>query len=475
MRIIIVGAGISGLAAANRLSELGKEKSININFNVLESSDHPGGNICTIKEDGFLIEEGPDSFITSKPYGLNLCNRLGIGDEVIPTSEINRKTLIFLNRKLTPIPEGFILLAPTRIKPFIVSPILSFSGKMRAMLEIFIPRSNSGDEESLYSFIKRRFGRELFENIAQPLIGGIYTSDPYKLSIKSAVPEIYKLEQRYRSVIIGMIKGHRTKKDSGARYSQFVTLKNGMSSLISSIASRIPDGSIITGQTVKNIQKNGDRWKINSTTGEEYEADGVILSTASYRSAEILNSLDKEISTELQKIIFASSAIVILAYKKEQINQSISGFGFVVPSKENLNLIACSFSSEKFKGRAPENLILTRSFVGGALNEKFLEKSDNEIISTIKNELAKILSITGEPLYTRIKRYPRSMPQYNLGHEIIINNLKNMISKHKTLKICGNSYEGIGIPDCIRSGESAAEDIVDDIMKNINSVSQTHN
>ena len=243
MKIIIVGAGISGLAAANRLLELGKEKNIDISFKILESTGHIGGNISTIRENGLLIEEGPDSFITSKPYALNLCNRLGISGELLTTSDTNRKTLIYLNGRLTPIPEGFILLAPTHIKPFLFSPVLSFSGKIRVLLEIFIPRSNSNNEESLYSFIKRRFGQELFENIAQPLIGGIYTSDPYKLSIQSAIPEIYKLEQQYRSIIIGMIKRHMAKNDSGARYSQFVTMRNGMSSLVSSITSRIPEGS----------------------------------------------------------------------------------------------------------------------------------------------------------------------------------------------------------------------------------------
>ena len=460
MKIIIIGGGITGLAAAHRLIELNKENDLNIKIELLESSTRLGGNISTLKKDGLLIEEGPDSFITSKPYALNLCRRLGLEKDIISTSENNRRTLIYLNKRLVELPEGFILLSPTKILPFITSPILSLMGKLRALMELVIPKSSGNEDESLESFVTRRFGKEMFENIAQPLIGGIYTSDPYKLSIKSAMPNIYNLEHKYGSIIKGLINQYGGQKESGARYSQFVTLKNGMQTLVDSIISKIPKNSIITNKTVHKIKKTKKRWKVETEKGDKYFADGIILATSSYISANILSSSDPALSEELSKIEFASSSIVILGYKKEEIKNNLAGFGFVVPAKENLNIIACSYSSEKFPGRAPRDTVLLRCFVGGALNKKFLKNNDNEIIDIIKEELRTILHIKCEPEFTHLKRYPNSMPQYNVGHSEILSNIEKLMSNHPSLQLAGNSYEGVGIPDCIRWGEVAAENII---------------
>lgn len=465
MKIIIVGGGITGLAAANRLRELKEENNIDIDFKIIESSNRLGGNISTLNHDNLLIEEGPDSFITAKPYALSLCKRLNIENELIHTSQSNRNTLVYLNGNLTPIPEGFILLSPTKIMPFITSPILSIYGRIRALLEIFIPKSKNVGDESLQSFVTRRFGKELFENMAQPLMGGIYTSDPRRLSIKAAVPNIYNLESKYGSVIKGLMKENEKNEDSGARYSQFVTLKNGMQTLVDSITSNIPDVSIKKNHHGKQIKKMGNNLQIETENGQEFTADGIILAIPSYISAEILKPLDKEISKVLSKIEFASTAIIILVYKKEDIKNKINGFGFVVPSKEKLNIIACSFSSEKFEGRAPYDSVLMRCFVGGALNQVFLENDDQEIINVVKNELHLIMKISKEPYFTHIKRSPRSMPQYNVGHSEILSNIKDLLSKHENLELAGNSYEGVGLPDCINSGERAADNLVNQLKK----------
>ncbi|NIT14075.1 MAG: protoporphyrinogen oxidase, partial [Candidatus Dadabacteria bacterium] len=228
MEIIVIGGGITGLAATHRLLELKDEYNTDLKITLLESSPRVGGNISTFTKDGLLIEEGPDSFITSKPYALGLCKRLGLENEIISTSENSRRTLIYLNKRLMELPEGFILLSPTKILPFISSPILSLKGKFRVLLELFIPKKTNKEDDSLEAFVTRRFGRELHENIAQPLIGGIYTSDPHKLSVKSSIPDIYNLEEKYGSVIKGLMKEYGGRRESGARYSQFVTLKNGM-------------------------------------------------------------------------------------------------------------------------------------------------------------------------------------------------------------------------------------------------------
>ncbi len=465
MDIIVIGGGITGLAAAHRLVELKDENNLDIKLQLLENSPWLGGNISTFKKDGLLIEEGPDSFITAKPYALNLCKRLGLQKELISTSENNRRTLIYLNKRLTELPEGFILLSPTRILPFITSPILSLQGKLRALMELVIPKTSGNEDESLESFVTRRFGKEMFENIAQPLIGGIYTSDPYKLSIKSAMPNVHNLEHKYGSIIKGLMKQYGGQQESGARYSQFVSLRSGMRQLVDSIVSKLPKSSIQTGMTVKQIRKPRKYWKVETQSGDKYSADGIILATPSFISASILRSADPALSSELSKIEFASSAIVLLAYKKENMKNNIGGFGFVVPAKENLNIIACSFSSEKFVGRAPEDIVLMRCFVGGALNQGFLENDDWEIINIVKDELKKILYIKNEPEFTHLKRYPNSMPQYNVGHSEILSNIGNFMNKHSGLQLAGNSYEGVGIPDCIRSGETAAENLINKLNR----------
>jgi oxygen-dependent protoporphyrinogen oxidase len=331
-------------------------------------------------------------------------------------------------------------------------------------MELVIPKTSGNEDESLQSFVTRRFGKEMFENIAQPLIGGIYTSDPYKLSIKSAMPNVHNLEHKYGSIIKGLMKQYGGQKESGARYSQFVSLRSGMRQLVDSIISKLPNNSIQTGKTVKQIRKPRKKWKVETEQGKQYSADAIILATPSYMSARILGSLDTDLSSELSRIEFASSAIVLLAYKKQDISNQAGGFGFVVPAKENLNIIACSFSSEKFEGRAPEDLVLMRCFVGGALNEDFLKHDDREIINIVKDELKKILYIKNEPEFTHLKRYPNSMPQYNVGHSEILANISNLMSLHPNLELAGNSYEGVGIPDCIRSGEMAAENIVNRII-----------
>ncbi len=326
-----------------------------------------------------------------------------------------------------------------------------------------IPKATEDRDESLQSFVTRRFGRELFENIAQPLIGGIYTSDPHRLSVRSAVSNIYQLEQKYGSVIKGLMKEYGGRQESGARYSQFVTLKHGMQQLVESITAKIPPGSIKINHKVNQIKKPRKKWKVETENGDKYSADGIIVATPSFISAKLLSSLDTALTEQLSKIEFASSAIVLLAYKKENIRNNIGGFGFVVPSKENLNIIACSFSSEKFEYRARSDRVLLRCFVGGALNEDFLKNDDQQIINIVKEELQNILYINSEPEFIHLKRYPSSMPQYNVGHSEILSNISELMSQHSNLHLAGNSYEGVGIPDCIRSGEFAAESIVENM------------
>ncbi len=457
-KIVVIGGGITGLSAAHRLIELQKEKNLDIEVLLIEKSKKLGGPITTIKKGGFLIELGPDMFFTKKPWALELSKRLGLENELIETNESKRGTYVLWQKKLVPVPEGFLMLAPSKIIPFLKTPLFSWAGKLRIMLDLFISKKGSTDE-SLASFVRRRFGNEALQRVAQPMIGGIYTADPEKLSLKATMPQFIEMEQKYGSVIKGMLhNNNENRQDSGARYSQFLSFKNGMGTLINALKQSL-EGCISLNEAVTQISRNEESWEIQ-TERRTIEASGVIVTTPSYHTASLTQNFDTELASELTSIEYASSSVVIFAYKTKEISHELNGFGFVVPDVEKSDLIACSFSSIKFDGRAPEDHILIRAFLGGALNPEILNLDDNQIIDRAKNELEKILGIKGNPKFTLIQRYPDAMPQYHLGHLDKVANIQNRLLEYKGLEIAGNAYSGVGIPECVYSGEQAAENIL---------------
>ncbi|MEW6143693.1 MAG: protoporphyrinogen oxidase [Thermodesulfobacteriota bacterium] len=459
-RVIVIGGGITGLSAAHRLSELGRDKNLNLEITLLERSDRLGGVISTVERHGFTIEEGPDSFITSKPWGLNLSSRLGLESELIETNREKRRTYILIGGKLVTLPEGFFMLAPTRIMPFLRTPLFTWRGKARMLMDLVLPK-NPRPDESLTSFVTRRLGREALERAAQPMISGIYTADPDRLSLRATMPQILEMEERYGSVIKGMYQSYRSRKksagvESGARYSLFVSYRNGMKTLVEALVKKIPDGSIKTGVPVDGIKEAYDGWEV--TTGEGIlNADGVVVTTPAYLTAGLLENAAGECAALLREIEYASSAVVILAYNKGDIDAALDGLGFVVPRLENSSMIACSFSSEKFPGRAPEGYTYLRVFVGGAVRPDMYRMEDARIIEAVEGELSRLLRIKSDPVFTIIKRYPEAMPQYHVGHGELVERIQREIKKLDGVEVAGNAFGGVGIPDCINSGERAAE------------------
>lgn len=466
-RVIVIGGGITGLSAAHRLAELNRDRDLDLDILLLEKSDRVGGVISTVERDGFTIEEGPDSFITSKPWGINLANRLGLESELIETNRDKRRTYVLLHGRLVPLPDGFFMLAPTRIMPFLRTPLFSWRGKLRMLMDLVIPKNPQGDE-SLASFVRRRLGREALERAAQPMISGVYTADPEKLSLRATMPQFIEMEERYGSVIKGMYQGYRkrrkgTMSDSGARYSLFVSFNKGMKTLVEALLKKIPEGSIKTGVTVEGIKEAYDGWEV--TTGDGImNAAGVIVTTPAYITAGLLENAAGECAALLRKIEYASTAVVIFAYRKEQIETELDGFGFVVPMIERSSMIACSFSSEKFTGRAPQGYTALRAFVGGAVSPDTYRMEDPRIIETVQKELSSLLDIKSNPVFTLIKRYPESMPQYHVGHRELVEGIQREIKKMNGLEIAGNAYGGVGIPDCINSGERAAERLLQSLF-----------
>jgi oxygen-dependent protoporphyrinogen oxidase len=461
-RIIVVGGGIAGLAAAHRLLELSQENNFALEILLLEAGPRLGGSIHTERVGAFLVEAGPDSFISEKPWALQLCERLGLGSRLVSTNPTRQSVFVVYNERLEPLPEGFLLMAPTRLGPLLTTPLFSWRGKLRMALELILPRGGTGADESLASFVRRRFGREALERVVQPLIGGIYAADPEKLSLAATMPRFLEMERACRSIIWAMWRVQRRRArrpESGARWSLFLSLAGGMQEMVDAIVQRLPNESVhldahVIGLTWNNAKKN---W-IAATRSGEIEADGVILATPAYSAAAILSSVAPQLTQELREISYGSTATVNLAYRENEIPRAL-GFGLIAPAIESRKILACTFSSIKYPGRAPEGSVLLRAFVGGALQPLLFEHDDRTMEADVRHEMAALLGITAEPLFCRVHRHPRSMPQYHVGHLEKVERIEAHLKKLPGLELAGNAYRGVGIADCVHSGEEAAENV----------------
>ena len=467
-RIIIVGGGITGLAAAHRLQERRQTEGLTSEVLLLEAGPRLGGVISTTCRDGFILESGPDTIFTHKPWALDLIKRLDLSNRVIGTTNAHRRTFVVRGGRLHPLPEGFLLLAPTRIGPFLRSSLLSWPGKARTALDLFLPRGRPGADESLASFVRRRLGQEALDWLAQPMIGGIYTADPERLSLRATMPQFLQMEARHRSLILALRRQQSStprerRSDSGPRYSLFATLDQGLQVLVDALVKRLPEGTVRLRCPVTGIAREEKGWILRLGDGTNLEADGVILAIPAFQAAAVTRDLDAELTGELEAIPYASSVTINLAYRREEIPHPLDGFGFVVPACERRNIIACSFSSVKFAKRAPAGHALLRAFAGGALQPEIVEWDDEMLLRAVRRDLNELLGIRAAPLWSHVARHPRSMPQYHVGHLNRLAALEEALTRWPTLKLAGNAYRGVGIPDVIHSGEAAADALLADL------------
>jgi oxygen-dependent protoporphyrinogen oxidase len=469
-RIAVIGGGIAGLAAAHRIVELAPSADLAL----LEASSRLGGVLSTVHANGYQVEQSADNFITTIPWGLALCKRLGLAEQLVQTNPAHRHTFVVRRGRLCRLPDGFLMMAPTRLWPLALTPILSPLGKLRAALEYFIPPRQDEGDESMAAFVRRRLGRETFDRLVEPLVGAVYAADMEKLSVEATLPRFREMERKHGSLIRAM-RFERSRRpkgasvESGARYSMFVTLRDGLGKLVEAVAARLPPGSVRLDCPVERIELSGGRWKVfpaprlpspsgRGAVGEgSLDFDAIIVATPSYEAARLLAAVDPELAADLGRIEHSGTAIVSLGYDRRQVGHPLGGAGAVVPAIEHSPILACSFSSQKYPHRAPEGKVLLRVFVGGARQPELAETPDAALRRLVLEHLEPLLGIHGRPEYCDIAHWPRTMPQYHVGHRQLVAAIEGRLGRWPGLELAGNAYHGVGLPDCIHGGESAAE------------------
>src|SRR5512143_2248702 len=467
-KIIIIGGGIAGLAAAVHLKSGAKAYDKTVDLLLLEKDKRIGGKILTEKHDKFLIEAGPDSFLPEKVWSVNLARHLGLEPEMLPSNDRYQGTFIYSGSGLHSLPEGVMLMVPTSFWPMAKSHLISWPGKLRMGMEVFIPRRRSQDDESLGSFVTRRLGRECLDKIAEPLVAGIHTSNPDNMSVLATFPRFVQMEQKSGSLIRGMLSAMKTRPQSGPlpkpgtpKMTFFMSFKNGMQTLSDRCVEYIGKESIRLGTGVKAVEPRGKGYAVILENGETIEAEHIMLGTASYDSAEMIKGFDATLAAQLNKIEWSTSATVSIAFRREDVRVPLKGFGFIVPRVEGRRINAATYSSIKWSFRAPDDQILIRGFVGGGHHEELVNELDDAgLVNTVLEELDTIVGIKAVARFSKVYRWFRGMPKYTVGHLDRISIIDRSLATHSGLHLIGCSYKGIGIGDCVHEAQIAAEKIL---------------
>lgn len=460
-RIAIIGGGISGLSAAFTLEQQ-RARGLPIEYVVFESSERFGGVIRTERVNDCLVEAGPDSFLTEKPWAAELCRELGLGDQLMGSNDAGRKTYIVVKGRLVPLPDGMMFMVPTRLRAAFFSSLFSWRTKLRMIREWFYRSPVSIDDSTVAEFVQRHYGREMVDRLVDPLLAGVYGGSADELSVQSVMPRFAEIEAKRGSLGRAMVATSRSQSGAALR-PIFTSLKNGMQQMTDALVSRIPASALRTNARVESVRPESGKWLVASSGGRTAEFDGIIIATPAYAAAGLLVNTESELASELNAIGYSSSITVALGYDEKTRAALPAGFGFLVPRSENHRLLAATFIHNKFPNRVPENLALIRCFLGGSRDEAILQCSDDELQDLVRRELKQILGITAQPAFIRIYRWKRAMAQYNVGHRARVERIKDLITSKPGLTIAGNAYGGIGIPDCVRSGPEAAAKILQDV------------
>jgi oxygen-dependent protoporphyrinogen oxidase len=482
-RIIIIGGGVSGLGAAYKVARAASEGH-DVGFVLIEKDQRLGGKILTetvadpSEEGTFVVDGGPDCFLTEKPACHRIAKLTGIFDDELPTDDSRRRTWILSRGKLHQMPDGVMMFAPTKFVPFATTGLFSWPGKIRMAMDLVIPRKKVTpgvtNDETLESFVVRRMGRECLDRLAEPLVGGVHASDPVQMSLAATFPRLLEMEQNYGSLLKAFLAVRRKVEEMRRKYPTkpgekprtfFTSFAKGMQQLTDRMADTAGRENMRTGVAVTSLQSSGNRtWNARLSDGSTLSGDAVLLATESWAAEPLVRPLDKAIAEALSLIPSSSSATVSIAFNEPEVGFDLNAFGVLCPLVEGRALMAATYSSTKWPGRAPAGKVLLRGFVGGPHNQKIVSRSDEELVETVLAEFRDLLGLNpfAKPLFSRVFRWHRGMPQYTLGHLDRIKTIEDRSGEIPGLALAGGSYRGVGVPNCIESGERAVSKILRD-------------
>jgi oxygen-dependent protoporphyrinogen oxidase len=460
-RVAIIGGGIAGLSAAFYL-EKGRRAGTALAWTLFEKSGHLGGVIQTERREGYVLEAGPDSFLTAKPDGAQLCRDLGIDDQLISSNDAERKTYILVRGRLIPIPDGLQFMVPTRVWAMMTTPLFSWRSKLRMAAELFSLTGIQHPDESVAEFVRRHFGQEMVERVAEPLLAGIYGGDAANLSVRAVLPRFVEMEREHRSLVQATLRARNQSRGVNSQpQSLFTSLKDGMQQMVDALVAQLPSNSLRLHQQGISLRRVGDGWLLESADSSE-TYDSVLLAVPAPAAAALLQSVQPRIASLLEKIKYTSSAAVALAYDHADLPR---GHGFLVPRAEERQMLACTFVHKKFPHRAPEGSALLRCFISSSRVPGLLGYSDGAIEETVLRELKEILGLSVKPRFTRVFRWESALPQYETGHLDRVAEMEKMLAELPGVHVVGNSFHGIGIPDCIRSARLAVERVTSSVLQ----------
>ncbi|WP_040204467.1 protoporphyrinogen oxidase [Neobacillus jeddahensis] len=474
-KVIIVGGGIAGLTAAYYLQKTIQEHKLPIEIQLIESSHRLGGKMQTVIRDGFTIERGPDSFLARKTSIIRLAKEVGMDDKLVPNS--TGKSYVLVNEKLHSMPGGSIMGIPTEIGPFLTTGLFSIPGKLRAAADLILPRSESGKDQSLGQFFRRRLGDEVVENLIEPLLSGIYAGDIDQLSLMSTFPQFYEVEQKYRSLIMGMKKTApapvQRPENNDRKKGSFLTFKTGLQSFAEAIEAKLDPDTILKGHRVDKIIKSTHGYEVYLNNGETVKADSIIAATPHKVTQSMFS--DYPLFDPFKTVPSTSVATVTLAFPKEAIKRDIDGTGFVVSRNGDYSITACTWTHKKWEHSTPEGKALLRCYVGRSGDETIVDLSDDQIIKIVLDDLKKTMDITMDPEFAIVTRWNNSMPQYTVGHKQRLATILDRIKAELPgVFLAGSSYGGVGVPDCIDQGEAAVQSVLDYLKMENNAEEAVH-
>ncbi len=468
-RIAIIGGGISGLSSAFYL-EKARAAGMELEYTLFESGQRLGGCMSSDRIEGCLVEAGPDSFLTEKPWASNLCQELGIADQLIGSNDSQRKTYIVVKGRLIVMPDGLMFMVPTQLVPTALSPLFSWSTKMRMARELLHPPRPMHDDETVAEMVERHFGAEVVDRLADPLLSGVYGGDAGKLSARAVLPRFVEMEEKYGSLSRAMLAARKKMKAAAGKQPArplFTSLKDGMQQMVDTIVGRLNPESIRLRRHVRRVYPENGGWRVSIEMNGDERYDAVILATQANVAGTLLDGVDSGLARNLLDITYSSSVTVTLGYYKDQLAKLPPGFGFLVPRSEGTRMLACTFVHNKFPHRAPEGKGILRCFLGGARDEAVLGLTDDEILQTVSRELRDMVKLEGRPIFARVYRWREAMAQYEPGHIARVEQIEKRVAEIPGLALAGNAYHGIGVPDCIRSGKEAANSVAQFIPESL--------